>query len=39
LQVWADRVGAAIDALESEAERMVGARNMPGGTLQEWRRV
>ena len=39
---WAEQVGAAIDALESEAERLVGAVPAAGGARQdkkEWRRV
>ncbi|MBV9848725.1 MAG: lysophospholipid acyltransferase family protein [Armatimonadetes bacterium] len=39
---WAERVGAAIDALESEAERMVGIAVMGEGARQdstEWRRA
>ena len=39
---WAERVGAAIDALEAEAERMVGAAAIGEGARQdstEWRRA
>jgi lysophospholipid acyltransferase (LPLAT)-like uncharacterized protein len=40
--VWAERVGAAIDALEGEAERLVGVSSPPKGQRQggkQWRRA
>ena len=39
---WAERVGAAIDALEAEAERVVGVQPVDGGARQDgkaWRRA
>ena len=39
---WAERVGAAIDALEAEAERLVGAAPATDGARQDgqaWRRA
>ena len=36
-QVWAERVGAAIDALEAEAEQLVGASRADGGAARGWK--
>jgi lysophospholipid acyltransferase (LPLAT)-like uncharacterized protein len=35
LQIWADRVGAALDALQAEAERIVGAASVAESALQD----